>query len=132
MTYLLDTHIIVWALTDTAKLSRTVTEILKDPTNRILVSTISFWEISLKYSLDKLEIHSLEPEDFLVACKKTGYEIISVSPEEASTYHQIPAHHHRDPFDRMLIWQALNGGYTLISADQEVLKYADSGLRIIK
>ena len=131
MTYLLDTHYLIWAITDTRKLSKKIKDILTDPENQIMVSTISFWEVSLKNALGKLEIKGFAPEDLPGFCQKIGFEIESLSAEVSSTYHQLKATFHKDPFDRMLIWQAIVNDYTLISEDATVRKYVAEGLKIV-
>src|SRR5258708_23458418 len=107
MTYLLDTHYMLWAIADTAKLSKKVKEVLVDPDQQIIVSTISFWEVSLKSALGKLEINGFAPEDLPDACLQIGFDIRHLSPEDSSAYHKLKAAHHPDPFDRMLILQAI-------------------------
>ncbi|MEO6962825.1 MAG: type II toxin-antitoxin system VapC family toxin, partial [Puia sp.] len=120
MTYLLDTHYMLWALADTKKLSKKIREIITHPANLIIVSTISFWEISLKSSLGKLKLTGFCPEDLPDACLQIGFDIEPLSATDSSTYHQLTATYHKDPFDRMLIWQSIRNGYTLISADDLV------------
>src|SRR5687768_17023807 len=117
MTYLLDTHYMIWALTETNKIPASIKNILTNPDHTILVSAISFWEVSLKSSLGKLQLTGFAPEDLPGACQLMGFEIESLSAEDSSTYHQLKATWHRDTFDRMLIWQAIQNGYTLISND---------------
>jgi PIN domain nuclease of toxin-antitoxin system len=131
MNYLLDTHYMLWAIADTQKLSKKAKAILTDPNNPILVSTISFWEVSLKRSLGKLEITGFSPEDLPDACLQIGFDIKHLSPEDSSTYHKLKATHHRDPFDRMLIWQAIRNDYVFISADDTVKKYVSEGLKML-
>ncbi len=128
MKYLLDTHYLIWALTDTKKISKKIVNIIIDPENEIIVSAISFWEISLKSSLGKLRITGFSPEDLPSACMQMGFIIIPISADDASKYHHLSASHHRDPFDRMLIWQAISNDYTLISADRTIRKYIAEGL----
>jgi PIN domain nuclease of toxin-antitoxin system len=130
MTYLLDTHYMIWAITDTNKLSKKLKEILTNPDNQIIVSAISFWEVSLKSSLGKLKIKGFSPEDLPNFCLEIGFDIESLSAEDSSTYHKLKAAHHKDPFDRMLIWQAISNDYTLISIDGNVKKYVSEGLKI--
>ncbi len=130
MTYLLDTHYMLWAIAETKKLSKPIKDIITDPDNRIIVSTISFWEVSLKSSIGKLDISGFSPEDLPGACLLAGFEIVVLSAEDSSTYHTLKATHHKDPFDRMLIWQAIRNNYTLISADSNVKKYQSEGLKI--
>jgi PIN domain nuclease of toxin-antitoxin system len=130
MTYLLDTHYMLWAITDTKKLSKKVKNIITNPINQIIISTVSFWEVSLKSSLGKFEMSGFSPEDLPEICLQIGFEIKTLSPEESSTYHKLRATYHKDPFDRMLIWQALRNGYILISEDEQVKKYRSEGLKV--
>ena len=130
MIYQLDTHYMIWAISDTKKLSKKIKDALTNPGNQIIVSTISFWEISLKSALGKLEIRGLSPEDLPGLCLQMGFDIVPLSARESSTYHQLKSTWHKDPFDRMLIWQAISNGYTLISTDSTVKKYVSEGLKI--
>jgi len=131
MKYLLDTHTLIWALTEPQKLSDTAQEILEDPGKGIVVSAVSFWEIALKFSLGKLDLAGYMPEEFVSACIATGFSFLDLSAEFSSSYHQLTASHHKDPFDRMLIWQAMTYKYTLISDDEHVKKYKSDGLKMI-
>ncbi len=130
MIYLLDTHYMLWTIADSKKLSKKVKEIITDPDNSIIVSTISFWEVSLKSSLGKLEITGFAAEDLPDACLKMGFEIVTLSAKDSSTYHMLKAVYHKDPFDRMLIWQAIQKNYSMISVDENVKKYVSEGLKI--
>ena len=131
MSYLLDTHTLIWALTEPHKLSDTVKNIVLDATSDIVVSAISFWEISLKCSVQKLVLEGLTPDDFPQAAVETGFRLIELDGLTAASYHKLTALHHRDPFDRMLIWQALQSKFRLINKDATVLKYASEGLTVI-
>ncbi|WP_138476433.1 type II toxin-antitoxin system VapC family toxin [Dyadobacter bucti] len=131
MKYLLDTHAIIWALTEPQKLSHTAQELLADPYQDIVVSAVSFWEIALKFSLGKLDLAGYMPEEFVSASTATGFFFLDLSAEFSSSYHQLAASHHKDPFDRMLIWQAITYKYTLISDDEHVKKYQSEGLKVI-
>jgi PIN domain nuclease of toxin-antitoxin system len=130
MTYLLDTHYMLWALADTKKLSTRVREAIVNPDHRIVVSSISFWEVSLKSALGKLSLTGFSPADLPAACTEIGFEIKSLSPEDACSYHLLRATHHKDPFDRMLIWQAIRHDYIFVSSDKQIKKYAKEGLRL--
>lgn len=131
MNYLLDTHYMLWALTDTQKLSRKIKDEVTHPENRIIISTVSFWEVSLKASIGKLELVGFSPEDLPDACIQMGFDIAPLNPEESSSYHKLRATYHKDPFDRMLIWQSICNEYILISADSQVKKYTSEGLKIL-
>lgn len=130
MTYLLDTHYLIWALTDTGKLSKKLKEIFTDPDNKIIISAVSLWEISLKSALGKLKISGFLAEDLPAICEKIGFQLKPLSARESCTYHNLKTTHHKDPFDRMLIWQALYNNYTLVSVDSNAKKYVSEGLRI--
>ena len=131
MSYLLDTHYLLWAIIDSNKLSKKIRDLISDREEEVFVSTISFWEISLKSALGKIKIAGFEPEDVPDICSKIGFDIIELSASDSSTYHQLGATHHKDPFDRMLIWQAIQNNYTLISADEQIIKYRSEGLNVL-
>jgi PIN domain nuclease of toxin-antitoxin system len=131
MSYLLDTHYLIWAIVDSKKISKKIKALISDAEQEIFVSTISLWEVSLKSSLGKMKIAGFGPEDIPEICTRIGFEIIELSAADSSSYHQLKAFHHKDPFDRMLIWQAIRNGYTLISADEQVSKYRSEGLDIL-
>ncbi|GAA4459524.1 type II toxin-antitoxin system VapC family toxin [Nibrella saemangeumensis] len=131
MNYLLDTHTLIWAVTEPQKLSTPVRNILEDSGQVILVSAISFWEISLKHSIQKLRLDKLTPEDFEQAAVATGFQLLDLDGSTAASYHKLTATYHRDPFDRMLIWQALQADFTLISKDEIIQKYTSEGLKVV-
>jgi len=131
MSFLLDTHYLLWAISDSSRISKNIKNIITNPENRVFVSTISFWEVSLKSGLGKLEISGFSPEDLPSLCTKIGFEIMLLSPEESSTYHELKATHHKDPFDRMLIWQAIRNNLILISSDVNISRYKSEGLNTI-
>jgi PIN domain nuclease of toxin-antitoxin system len=131
MIYLLDTHVLIWSLMYSSKLSNNCLEILKNKKNTIFVSTISFWEISLKHSLNKLEILRLMPDALPELVIEAGYELLPLLPEDVANYHQLDAAWHRDPFDRMLIWQAIQKNIILISKDENINKYQSAGLKVV-
>lgn len=132
MTYLVDTHIIIWALFEPDRLSNDIKQILENDTDLKAVSGISLWEISLKYSLGKLELSELNPDQVLEAIRESGFEVLELSSELMASYYQLPKREdHRDPFDRMLVWQSIALGYTLISHDSKIKQYVPSGLRLI-
>lgn len=130
MSFLLDTHALLWAIIDQRKLSSKVTAILEDGANEIFVSSVSFWEISLKYGLGKLELDNILPEDIPKLSEETGFSFLPLLPVEAAGYHKLNANWHRDPFDRMLIWQAINNNLTLLSKDKNMIHYKSVGLKL--
>jgi PIN domain nuclease of toxin-antitoxin system len=131
MNYLLDTHYLIWAIADSKRISKKIMNLISNGEQQIFVSTISFWEVALKSSIGKIEIAGLQPEDIPAICATIGFEIIELSAADSSSYHHLKAAYHKDPFDRMLIWQAIRNGYTLISADEKVNIYRTEGLSIL-
>lgn len=131
MNYLLDTHTLIWSILDTNKLSIKSKGLIEDPKNLIVVSPINFWEISLKYSLGKLELKGVSPDEIYDLAVETGFDLINLSPKETSTYHNLKGDWHRDPFDRMLIWQAINRELILISKDKVMGNYQEDGLKTV-
>ena len=129
MKILLDTHAFLWMLMDSRKLSLAAVEALESPSNDGYVSAATFWEISLKHSVGKLDLDTKVPADLVVAAKEElGLSLLPISPEQASTMGNIPRLH-GDPFDRMLIHQAIDGRFHLVSADRAFSKYEPYGLK---
>jgi len=131
MKYLIDTHIFLWSLFSPQKIARPFAKIVKDPGNRIFVSTITFWEIALKFSLNKLKLEGITPGELPEFADKLNFEILSLSAEDAASFYHLPRISHKDPFDRMLIWQAIRGKMVLISKDSKISAYEDYGLKIL-
>lgn len=131
MKYLLDAHTLIWAITEPDKLSDRVRQILESPESKIVVSAITFWEISLKYGLGKLLLENITPEDFPLICQKMDIEVMPVDGFDCSGYHHIQAFYHRDPFDRMLVWLAKCKGFVLLSKDSTLKQYETEGIQVI-
>ena len=131
MNYLLDTHTFLWTVSNTENLSKKALEIIKNPKNEIYVSAVNFWEISIKTRLKRLNLDKIEPEELLNLAEKMDFQVISLTPEEAITYHKLKEETHNDPFDRMLIWQSISRNMTIISKDQEFYKFVPYGLKLI-
>jgi PIN domain nuclease of toxin-antitoxin system len=130
MTYLLDTHSFLWAIFSPEKLSSSARETIKDRENKVAVSVVTFWEVSLKYALGKLDLVKVKPEDLPGAAEKTGIDVLQITPQEAASFHNLPRGTHKDPFDRLIIWQAIQRNMPLISRDQEFKDYRKFGLKI--
>ncbi|MDR2796353.1 MAG: type II toxin-antitoxin system VapC family toxin [Spirochaetaceae bacterium] len=132
MIYLLDTHAFIWAALETARLSRNVKEIISDRNNEIFVSTVTFWEITLKASIKKLTFDKIDIKDFPKYAREMGFTIIDMKETETITFHELPLKEdHKDPFDRMLIWQAITYDMVLISKDNLLKQYAENGLKLL-
>ncbi len=131
MSFLLDTHTLLWSLFEPKKLSKTASATLEDNTKDVLVSSVSLWEISLKYQLGKLSLKGIAPKDLISPIEKMGFVFTSISPQEASTYYLLPKLPHKDPFDRMLCWQAIQNKLILISKDDQLSDYYKHGLKVL-
>jgi PIN domain nuclease of toxin-antitoxin system len=117
---LLDTNILIWAVAGSKRLSREARREI-ERAEVIFVSSASLWEISIKISLGKLEIS----DDELLQCLEAmGVEPLPITWEHARAVRQLPLHH-RDPFDRMLIAQAISEPLVLLTHDEALLAYGD-------
>jgi PIN domain nuclease of toxin-antitoxin system len=131
MNLLLDAHTLLWCLFEPTTLGKRAAATIRDPGNSINVSTVTLWELSLKYALGKLELHGITPAELPELVVASGFDLLSLEPAEAASFHKLPRLAHKDPFDRMLIWQAISRKMTLVSRDREFSAYREHGLRVI-
>ncbi|MDB5007687.1 MAG: hypothetical protein JWP45_2080 [Mucilaginibacter sp.] len=131
MNYLLDTHALIWAIKERKKLSPVVIQTLENADNSIFVSAITFWEIALKFSVGKLELRNILPDEFPEASLQMGFELISLSPNESASHYKLISTDHKDPFDRMLIWQAIQRNLIFITKDDRLKRYKIAGLKTL-
>jgi len=132
MAWMLDTHALLWALFEPGKLGRKTRAILANPLHEVLVSPISYWEISLKFGLGKLIIPATDPSEIPAAARQLGLAEDPLAPEILATFHRLPyAPDHRDPFDRLLIWQAICRKHTLLSKDRAMPFFKVHGLKFL-
>ena len=130
--YLLDTHTFIWAIVDKNKLSEIVLNLLSNDENLLFVSAVTFWEMSIKHRKGKLYLENFQFGDISNYCKRLGIVQIPLTSEEAINYSNFPySENHKDPFDRMLIFQCITGNYTLISKDDKMKIYETYGLKCI-
>jgi len=129
--YLLDTHAFIWSVFEPEKLGKRARLVLADADTRIIVSSVTFWEIALKASVGKLTLTDCTPEELPNVAEIMGFERLALEAEEAAAFHRLPKHTHKDPFDRMLIWQAIHRKLTLISKDGEFPAYGSLGLKTL-
>ena len=118
MKLLLDTHIFLWALSEPNRLTQKQVIAMEDPTNTVYVSSISITEIAIKASLGKLEL-VFDPLD---AAERSGFEMLDFSAKDALLLKDLPFHH-RDPFDRMLIAQAISRKLMIATQDSIIDQY---------
>ena len=131
MIYLLDTQTFIWAAMKTNNLSKQGKEIIFSKTNEICVSTVSFWEISVKSKHKTFSFGDISINDFPQYARDMDFAVIDVQETETITFHELPEkENHKDPFERMLIWQAITKDLTLISKDKLFKQYEENGLKL--
>ena len=121
MKLLLDTHVLLWWLGNDPSLSEGARALIRDPQNVIFVSAVSLWEIWLKQSLGKLRV----PERFEERLAEEPFESLPLTGAQARQVATLPWHH-RDPFDRMLVAQAMTEELQLLTADPVVARYGEA------
>lgn len=123
MRFLLDTSTWLWSVGKVDRLNQAARDVLRDPQHELYFSAVSVWEITIKARLGKLEL----PESpRIVVPRETarqGLRSLPISYLHALGVYDLP-HHHGDPFDRLLVAQALSEGLTLITADRELKRYS--------
>ncbi|MFN3944338.1 MAG: type II toxin-antitoxin system VapC family toxin [Allosphingosinicella sp.] len=125
MKLLLDTHALLWWLADDARLGPAARRHIGDAGNRVLVSHVSLWETAIKIGIGKLR---LDIGAALAAIRERGLEELGLEPAHLTTLAALERHH-RDPFDHMLIAQAIVEGATLMSEDARMGEYPVAVLR---
>ena len=129
MNFLLDTHTLIWSMLSPGKLSIKVKNNIKQYSSG--VSVISLWEIALKYTIGKLDLQGVKPDELLTYTIKTGFEVLDLQAEIAATFYQLPKIQNKDPFDQLLAWQAIKGNFILLSKDKGFDDYQSAGLNRI-
>ncbi len=114
---LLDTHTTIWFFQDDPRLSPSAKSLIEDPANRKLISIATCWEIAIKVGLGKLNLGEPTRSYLERAISGTNFEMLPISLEHATAVEGLPQHH-KDPFDRLLIAQAIVEGIPIVGADQ--------------
>ena len=122
MKVLIDTHIALWSLYDSRRLSSLSIEILSDPKNDFFVSLASAWEVEIKHGIGKLEVPSVT---FIDDCKAMGFNLLPINAEHIATLSLLEkaGSGHKDPFDRMLLAQSVSEGMGFLTGDSKILDY---------
>lgn len=122
MTYLLDTHAFLWLAAEPEKLSPAVREIVEQGGNELLLSAASGWEVALLWKLGRIELQD-QPASFVPAAMQAiGITPLAIGFDTAITAATLPLIH-RDPFDRLLVAEAMKNGLTIVSKDQTIPRY---------
>lgn len=128
MNLLLDTHVALWAIADSPRLATEARHIIESPKTCVWISAASVWEISIKHGLGRGDM-PLSGQQAFRYFRESGYRFLPIEPEHAASVEGLPAHH-ADPFDRILIAQALFEPMRLMTHDATVAHYSDTFIRI--
>ncbi len=131
MKLLLDTHIFLWVTGESRRLPNAVAETIRDTDNEVFVSAATFWEIAIKVRAGKLDIGKVRPGELPLRAVDMGFVPIGILPDETATMGELAESSHSDPFDRMLIWQAILRRLTLVSGDAEFARFRKYGLKLL-
>jgi len=121
MNLLLDTHTLIWFLEGDANLSTTAKNLIENSDNTNFVSVATFWEMAIKVSLNKLEMQ-ISIQDLKQLIWENGMEVLPITIENTLYVSQLPFYH-KDPFDRLLVAQAVNENMILVSRDEAIPLY---------
>jgi PIN domain nuclease of toxin-antitoxin system len=123
MRLLVDTHVLLWALATPERLPPSSRDRLESPANDVLFSAASIWELTIKIQVGRLKL-AVEPEEIAEAATRMGFEELPVTAAHAAGVGRLPLHH-RDPFDRLLVAQAIHEPARFLTADQVLARYSD-------
>ncbi|QQR88097.1 MAG: type II toxin-antitoxin system VapC family toxin [Flavobacteriales bacterium] len=112
---LLDTHVLLWAMTDDKRLSPAARDIVTDKNHYVVISIVSLWEVAIKSSISKLDSR-VTLRQFKNSLVQFEVDLLDMDTDHIESYTTLPLHH-RDPFDRMLIAQAKHEGLHILTAD---------------
>ena len=120
MRLLLDTHVYIWTLSDSRKLSAKARRLI-DEAEEIYVSAATIWEMAIKSGLGKLEG---DPSEYVASIQRSGYRELAVTAAHGGAILALEMHH-KDPFDRLLIAQAIEEGLQLLTSDELLARYSN-------
>lgn len=123
MNLLLDSHTFLWFCQGDPALSQTAKDLIEDERHRKLLSLASCWEIAIKVGLGKLKLGEPTATYIPAALSRTGFDLLPVSLAHVTSVENLPTHH-KDPFDRLLVAQAITGGLTVVSVDPQFDLYS--------
>ena len=128
MNLLLDTHVALWAITDSPKLPKKARELIESPKSSVWISAASVWEIAIKHALGRGDM-PVSSQDAVRYFRESGYRFLPVEAEHAMAVEDLPAHHN-DSFDRILVAQAIVEPMRLMTHDPVVARYSDTIIEV--
>lgn len=131
--YVIDTHIFLWLIFNPQNINPKILAILEDTTNEVLICSTTLWEISIKFHLGKLDLYGLLPSNLPKVAENMSIKIVEIEHNIMATLFQLPSiEKHKDPFNRIMIWQCICGDYILLSQDSKFDDYQRFGLNLFK
>jgi len=127
--YLLDTHALVWSHVSPRELSAKVRSLFEAGDGTFWVSAVSFWEVSIKYVIGKLDLNQTTPSELYEYSLDAGFKILNLDAKFAANFYKLTRLKNKDPFDRLLAWQAINENMILLSKDKGFDDYKKFGLK---
>jgi len=124
MDLLIDTHAVIWFITEDSKLPLKTKKTIENSENNCFVSIATYWEIAIKHSLGRLNLNS-DLENIFRIIEKTGFEIIPITTSQILVNAGLP-YHHQDPFDRIIIAQSIIENLKIVSKDGQFENYGIS------
>lgn len=128
MNLLLDTYVALWAITDSPRLPADARELIASPKTTVWISAATIWEIAIKHSLGRgdMPVSAIDAKRHFLA---SGYRLLAIEAEHAAAVEKL-APLHQDPFDRILVAQALTEPMRLMTHDETVARYSDTAIRL--
>jgi PIN domain nuclease of toxin-antitoxin system len=126
MRILLDTQILIWFQLNDPQLPERLRTLIEDPQHDVLVSDLSFIEITIKQTINRLPEFAVLTDELAAVTERDGFIILPLARQHIAAYRKIPFHNdHRDPFDRLILATALAENIPVISADEKFQRYSD-------
>jgi PIN domain nuclease of toxin-antitoxin system len=120
---LVDTHVLLWAIAEPERIPPSCRDRLESPDNDVLFSAASIWELAIKLQVGRLKL-PVALEEIAEAAARMGFEELPVTAAHAASVRRLPLHH-RDPFDRLLVAQAIHEPARFLTVDQGLARYSD-------
>lgn len=130
MKILLDTHYLIWSFTNPEKLPQWAADLLVSDESEVFFSQASLWEIAIKFNAGKLVLKGMTAEELYEEIEMSHFQCLPLRNEELTSFLRLPIEH-RDPFDRIMIWQCIRQNIHFLSVDGAAPNYEKHGLMIV-
>lgn len=131
MKILVDTHYLIWSFSNPEKLPGWVVELLVSDEVEVFYSQASLWDISIKFNSGKLILDGMTPEELYEELELSHFQCLPFLNEDLISFYRLPIEH-RDPFDRIMIWQCIGQDIHFLTIDGETVNYEKYGLKIAR